>query len=162
MRALLAIAAFLTAFGAARPADALLCTPILGCTCNVTAADLDFGDFSPFVGTLEGTGQVTVDCTGVIDVAPSVVTSVTAGTHGTIAARRMRAGVGEYLDYNIYTIENGPIWGNGTTGSTVNISGGLLAIGHWQVSRDMHAVVTPLPTTKPGHYTDTVVVRIVW
>jgi spore coat protein U-like protein len=73
----------------------------------------------------------------------------------------MRAGVGEYLDYNIYTIENGRIWGNGATGSTVSISGGLLAIGHWQVSRDMHAVVTPLPTTKPGHYTDTVVVRIV-
>lgn len=163
MRALFAAIALFVWIGVATKADALLCTPILGCTCNVTATDLDFDAFNPLSGAQDAVAEVSVDCTGVIDVAPSVVTTLTAGTHGTISARRMRAGVGEYLDYNIYTTDQRTtVWGNGTTGSSVSISGGLLSLGHWQAQRDMFGRAVPLTSTKVGHYEDTVVVRIVW
>ncbi len=163
MRGLLATIAFALTFCVTAKADALLCTPIVGCTCNVTASDLDFGDFNPLAGDQAAVAAVSVDCTGVIDVAPSVVTTLNGGVHGAISARRMSAGGGEYLDYNIYTTsQHSTVWGDGTTGSSVSVSGGLVTLGHWQVSRDMYGLAEPLPATTPGHYEDTVVVRIVW
>jgi spore coat protein U-like protein len=71
---------------------------------------------------------------------------------------------GQYLDYNIYTTNQyGAVWGNGTTGGQpVNVSGGLLALGHWTVNRAFHGEVSPTTATQPGVYTDTVVVRIDW
>ena len=86
-----------------------------------------------------------------------------SGTWGTINARKMRAGAGDPLDYNIYTSsQHNVIWGNDTSGTAVVASGGLLALGHWNVTRTVYGRVAPSPATKPGEYSDTVVVRIDW
>ncbi len=161
MRALF-VAAFL--FALTTPAQALLCTPILGCACTVTASDLDFGALDPLSGAQIAVGEVSVDCTGVIDVAPSVVTTLNAGQWGAISARKLRDASGNLLNYNIYTnAQHSIVWGDGTGGSaSVSISGGLVTLGHWTVSRSMYGRVTPTAATKPGAYSDTVMVRIVW
>lgn len=105
-----------------------------------------------------------VDCTGVIDVAPAISVRLNAGQNGTIAARRMRSAGGDLLGYNLYTNDShSVVWGDGTSGSTaVNVSGGLLHLGHWQVTRTVHGLAAPLVTTRPGSYSDQVVVRIDW
>lgn len=161
MRFLFATLAFCTAWIAA-PADALVCG-ILGCSCNVTATPLDFDNISPLDGAQDSEGEVTIDCTGLAELFPSMLVRIQAGTHGSIAARKMRSPAGDLLDYNIYTTDTrNVVWGNGTTGSPVNVSGGILALGHWTVSRSVYGRVTPTVATRPGHYADTVVVRIDW
>jgi len=144
-------------------ADALLCTPILGCTCNVVASDIDFQAFTPSASHQDAIGQVEVQCTGVIDVAPSVVTQLDDGVWGTFTMRKMRAGSDE-LSYNLFTTsQRNVVWGNGTLGSvSSSVSGGLITLGTWRATRTVYARAYPTPTTKPGSYSDTVVVRIVW
>lgn len=161
-RILLACITFCAAFAAA-PANALVCG-IFGCSCNVSATTLDFEQISPLEGAQTAEAEVTVDCTGLAELFPSIAVRMQAGQYGTIAARRMRSPSGHYLNYNIYTTDQyGTVWGNGTTdGQPVNVSGGLLALGHWTVSRAVHGVVSPTTATQPGVYTDTVVVRIDW
>lgn len=162
IRFVLACIAFCVVF-AAKPADALVCG-IFGCTCNVSATTLDFGNINPLAGADTAEGEVTVDCTGLAELFPSILVRMQAGQHGAISARKMRATSGDLLDYNIYTTDQyGTVWGNGTTGGQpVSVSGGLLALGHWTVQRTVHGVVSPTTATRPGAYTDTVVIRIDW
>ncbi len=163
MRRLIALA-FVFFAGAAAPAHALLCTPILGCTCNVVASDIMFNNLNPLAGQQDASGMVSVDCTNVIDVAPSVIVRIDDGTWGTMSARKVRNAAGETIDYNLYTTNQyNVVWGDLTGGaSNITISGGLLSIGHWTASREVFGRVSPTATTKPGDYSDTVVVRIIW
>jgi spore coat protein U-like protein len=159
----LAVLAFALGLGAPS-AEALLCLPLLACSCTVSASDLDFGAFDPLSGSQDAVGEIDVDCTGVIDIAPSVLVRLDRGQWGTMAARNLRNGNGDLLDYNIYTTsQHSSVWGDGGGGSSsVVISGGLIVSQHWSVSRDMYGLATPSPATKPGAYSDTVVVRITW
>jgi len=163
MKRLLALA-FVFFAGTAAPAHALLCTAIIGCTCNVVASDIVFDNLNPLSGQQNASGMVNVECTNVIDVAPSVVVRINDGTWGTMAPRKMRSGAGDTLDYNIYTTNQyNVVWGDLTGGaSNITISGGLLSIGHWTASREMFGRVSPTIATKPGDYSDTVVVQIIW
>ena len=143
-------------------ADALLCG-IFGCSCTVTATPLDFDDFNPLDGAQDSEGQIEVDCTGLVELSPTLVVQMQSGTWGTISSRKMRSGAGDLLNYNIYTTsQHTVVWGNGTTGSTVTVSGGLLSLGHWQVTRAVYGLASPTAATKPGNYSDNVVVRIDW
>lgn len=147
---------------AAPPADALICT-LGGCSCNVTATPIHFDNLNPLDVAQSAQGEVTVDCTGIAELFPTMLVRLQSGLYGTISARKMRSPAGDLLDYNLYTTsQGGVVWGNGTIGSTVTVSGGLLAIGHWSVNRTVYAVVSPTIATKPGTYTDTVTIRIDW
>jgi spore coat protein U-like protein len=163
MKRLLALALMFFAASAA-PAHALLCTAIIGCTCDVVASDIVFDNLNPLAGQQPASGMISVDCANAIDVAPAVIVRIDDGTWGTMAARKMRNAAGEMLDYNIYTTNQyNVIWGDLTGGaSNITISGGLLSIGHWTASREMFGRVNPVTTTKPGNYSDTVVVQIIW
>jgi len=147
----------------ATPADALVCG-IFGCTCNVSATTLDFENISPLDGAQTAEGEVTVDCTGLAELFPSILVRMQGGVHGTISARKMRSASGDLLDYNIFTTDqHTAVWGNGTTGGLpVSVSGGVLAVGHWTVHRTVHGVVVPTTATRSGNYTDTVIIRIDW
>lgn len=109
--------------------------------------------------------MIEVDCTGIADVAPSVIARLDDGLHGTMSARQMRTAGGQQLLYNIHTTGavNAPVWGD-LTGGAANtlINGGLLSVGHWSTSREMFARVSPTTATRPGEYSDTVVVTIIW
>ncbi len=164
MKRMLFILAFI-AFLTPQRAEALLCTPILGCTCTVTASDIDFDDFTPFAGPQDAIGLIEVDCTGVVDVAPSVPVRLDDGLWGTFATRKMRTATGgNELSYNIYTTnQHNVVLGDGTGGSAItSISGGLITLGRWRRTTTVFARATPTVTTRPGDYSDTVVVRIVW
>jgi spore coat protein U-like protein len=152
----------LTVLAPAR-ADALVCG-FLGCSCTVTAAPLEFGDIAPLDGAQDGEGEIEIDCTGVAELTPSMVVRMQSGDHGTIAARKMQsASGGHLLDYNIYTSSlRNTVWGDGTTGSTVTVNGNLVVIGDWNITRAVHARVSPTTAARPGDYSDHVIVRIDW
>lgn len=143
-------------------ANALLCSPLLGCSCTVSSTPVAFGNISPMGGIATGTGQMTVDCTGVVDIAPLISVKLNRGLYGTYAARQMKSAAGDTLDYNLYD-SGGTVLGDGTGATNaLLVSGGLLTLGHWSVSTNYSAKATPLVTTKPGAYSDTVTIRIDW
>lgn len=165
MRLLLALFALACAWLApAPPAQALGCL-LIGCDCTVTATDLEFPDFNPLLGGAQtAVATVNVSCVGVISVGGGVVVQLDDGQWGSFATRRMRDGSGHYLDYNIYTTSaHATVWGDGQSGTqSVTLSGGLIVLGAWSRSRDMFGRLTVSPSQRPGEYTDTVVVRVIW
>ena len=161
-RLLLACFTLIFTMAAAPRADALICN-LGGCSCDVTATTLGFGNINPLSGNQTAEGEVTVDCTGLLELFPTMLVRMQSGANGTISARKMKSPAGDLLSYNIYTTDrHSSVWGNGTSGLAVTVSGGLLAIGHWTVNRRVYGVVSPTTSTRPGAYTDTVVVRIDW
>lgn len=161
-RLILACMVVVLSWIAAPRADALVCG-ILGCSCTVSATALDFTSFNPLDGNQDAEGLVTVDCTGLAELFPSMVVRMQSGLYGTISARKMRTGSGDLLDYNIYTTSTrNVVWGNGTTGSTVTVSGGILGLGHWTATNGVYGRAMPTTATRPGAYSDTVIVRIDW
>lgn len=164
IRVILVAAALLFVFSP-RPAEALLCHAILGCSCNVTASTMNFGSINPLLNT-ETTAQsdVSVSCTGIIDAVPVVYARIGAGTHGTVANRRLQSTTGQQLGYNIYSSPNHTtVLGEGVGGyPMLAISGGLVSLGAWNTTVTIHGRIAPTTTARPGHYSDTVVVRIDW
>lgn len=148
------------------PAHALLCNAILGCSCNVDATAMNFGQIQPLTGTAgTASSDVSVSCTNVIDVAPSVSVQFGAGSWGTTADRQMKNGGGDRLHYNIYKVQTPPttILGDGTNGfPTITVSGGLLQLGNWSATNTVYGSAPAVSSIKPGIYSDTVTVRIDW
>lgn len=145
-----------------QPAHALNCLPIVGCSCNVIASDIAFDDFSPLLPEEQtAIGEIEVTCGGVLGLGGGVTIEVLQGQWGSYAARKMRAPSGDTLDYNIYTSgAHAQVWGAG--GQAVVINAGVILLNTWSVSRDMFARIIPNSAMKPGDYTDTVVVRVIW
>lgn len=163
MRAALFLLSLILAMAPARRAEALLCTPILGCSCTVNATDMAFGQINVISGgpaTAENDVQVT--CSGVIDVAPLVSAKINGGLHGSIADRQMKSGA-NVLHYNLYTTNGyGTIAGDGVTYPMLVVSGGLIALGTWSVTAHLYGRIPATPSALPGNYSDTVTVRIDW
>lgn len=165
MRTRLFALTVLATLSVAAPANALLCVPILGCACTVTATDLSFGNIQPLDNqprTAEG--EVTVHCTGLIELFPSIVVKMNGGAWGSVGDREVRSAGGQELDYNIYTSSaHTTIWGDGTGGHAGRtLSGGVVALGAWDVTGTMYGLMPAAPAAQPGSYSDTVTVRIDW
>lgn len=145
----------------APPAHALGCI-LFGCDCTVTASDIAFDDIAPLLGGEEtAIGQIDVACTGLLSVGAGVTVEIGSGQWGSVAARRMRSGAGDLIDYNIYkTSAHSAVWGQGA--QALQINGGLLVLGAWSAHRDMFARIQPSAAMKPGDYSDNVVVRVIW
>jgi len=164
IRIMIAAIAFLLSF-APRPAEALLCHAIFGCSCNVTATPMNFGSINPLLNTATtAQADVSVSCTGVIDALPVVYARIGAGAHGAIANRQMRSTAGDQIGYNIYSTSNyTTVLGEGSGGyPMLAISGGLLTVGNWNTTVTMHGRIPATTTARPGDYSDTVIVRIDW
>ena len=163
MRRLFAVAGLAFWFAAA-PAHALLCQPILGCSCSVSTGGLAFGSINPLSpGPTDATATIHVACDGVIDVAPSVTAKIGAGQSGSFADRQMKNGA-QVLHYNLYSSNlYSTILGDGTGGyPTIAVSGGLVTLGAWSEDATLYGRTPAAPATPPGNYNDTVTVRIDW
>ena len=149
----------------AAPAHALLCTPFLGCTCTVTPSDVDFGPIQPLLGqAATATGDIDVQCTGVIDIAPAVSAKIGPSLHGPIANRGMQSQSGVLMPYNLYSSTlYTTILGEGAGGfPRLTISGGLLALGGWTATAHIYGRAPAAPLATPGDYQDTITVTIEW
>jgi len=162
MRALLVMAVLGFAWLAPAPAQALNCIPLIGCTCNVAASGIGFADFNPLAaGDEAAIGAIEINCSGVLNLGGTVTVEILQGQWGTYAARKMRAPSGDMIDYNIYTTSaHTQVWGAGAQAQVIN--GDIFLLGAWSANRDMFARLVANPAMKPGDYTDTVTVRIIW
>jgi spore coat protein U-like protein len=145
----------------ASPADAAY-------SCSVAVVGVNFGPYNPVVATPDDSaGRIDVTCTNVPGTGVDTVSygvTLSPGTSGTFAPRRLGAGSAQ-LDYNLYADSGrSQVWGNGSGGS-VPVSGGMkVGPGNGNDSRtNRHDVFGRIPARQDvpaGTYGDTIVVTV--
>lgn len=101
----------------------------LGANCSVTSLPaLSFGSYNPFsVTPLDITTVATITCTSNRGSGEGVAitTSLTRGGAPSFSPRKMRNGVGNTLDYNLYTTTaRTVIFGDGSPGTSTHSASG--------------------------------------
>lgn len=163
MRALLRAALLLASLLLAQQAHAL-CT--LVCSCTVTTTPLAFTAHNPLsVSSNDITGNVRVDCGGVVGLAIPYSIALSAGTSGSMAGRQMAFGA-KRLGYNVFTTTGRTtVWGDGS-GSTATV-GGSFALDVLGLAPSQNVpIYGRIPggqnSVVPGTYTDTLVVTLTY
>lgn len=129
--------------------------------CSVVASGVAFGSYDPLANAnSDGTGSVSVTCTGSTEVSYSVAAS--AG-NGSFLARNQVSG-SQVLKYNIF-IDNARtmVWGDGSQGGNL-ISGNMTATsnGTTQTSTVYGRIFSGQQTARVGSYNDTLTVTITY
>lgn len=137
-------------------------------TCTVSTQPVAFGVYDPIAtAPLQGTGMVTVECTGN---PHDVQLALTPGNSGTYAARYMRSGTAT-LGYNLYLdLAHTRVFGDGNGGSfaaqcrTGTNSGNCLGFNPSGATRtavvSFHALLPAGQDVAPGDYADLVQVVV--
>lgn len=137
----------------------------LGCTCSVTATNMDFGAYDPFgVADLETQGTLSVTCeafllAGLVEYE----IQVNAGTNAALPNRSLSNGL-HLLDYNLYTDATlTSIWGDNTAGTVSIVDSYLLALLAPQTRQ--YTIFGRIPggqNVSAGTYTDTITVTVIY
>lgn len=126
--------------------------------CSITATPVSFGTYLPFAGTAtDSTGNVTIRCRLV---GPYTI-ALNDGLYGLghPANRRMGAS-GAYLSYQLYTnATRSTVWGDGAGGSVTAFG---LCNGYCNNSYNIYGRIPARQMVKPGTYTDTITVTVVF
>lgn len=125
-------------------------------TCStVTATALGFGDYDPLSGTdKDSTSTIDVTCTN----GTPFIVKLNGGTNGTITQRKLKEDAGsDELNYNLYTdASRSTLWGDGSTGQTLNDTGTGSA-----VQETVYGRISGGQTSKTaGSYSDTINVTV--
>lgn len=123
--------------------------------CDITANDLDFGNYSAISGSnVDASSTLDVTCTNGTSYAIALNVGTTSG--GAFTARLMTDG-SNTLNYNLYTsTARTSVWGDGT-GATLTISG--TGSGSLQ-SLTVYGRVPASQNVPVGSYADTVTATI--
>ena len=156
-----------------RPACAALATIALcvcfdaqALDCAVSATGVAFGLYdAASTAPTDSVGNVSLRCTHVGGGAVKTNYSITlsAGSSGAYAQRRMRAGT-SLLNYNLFTDATRlQVWGNGTGGSTLVAGSLLVNPGNFAVNEVSHPIygrIPPQQAADTGSYSDTILVTL--
>jgi spore coat protein U-like protein len=135
-------------------------------SCLVSATSIVFGVYNPLntVAT-QSTGSWTVTCTanGSGSATVSGTVRLSTGSSGSFFPRKMTSGVNT-LAYNIYTSSaDAQIMGDGSGGTSELTGSGTVSSGQqYIVSATMYGSLPPLQDVPPGHYTDALIVTVVY
>jgi spore coat protein U-like protein len=129
----------------------------INASCVVAASNVSFGAITPAsTGTATASGAITSTCSNSVP----YTLAINAGS-GTIAARKMAGSASDNLDklaYNLYTSSAlTTVWGDGTTGSTVSMTGSGVAQSntiYGSLALDQYLV--------PDTYTDNLTVTLAY
>jgi spore coat protein U-like protein len=133
-------------------------TPAGACTITVTSVAF---------GTYDSISPANDDSTGTLIAAchPSVHAPevwISAGSAGSIMSRSMRNGA-VTLNYNLYAdAARTMVWGDGTTGTSVALSGGSVSAGERRFTRPIYGRIPGLQPVVAGAYIDTLIVTVVF
>lgn len=138
--------------------------PSSAITCGVTATTPHaFGNYYPLGGSAAATtSNITVTCSGLVGILVSVTVSLSTGSSGSYAPRKMYKGA-DTLDYNLYTnVGHSTVWGNGAGGtSTVGYTLLLpLVLPNQRTDTVYGLIPASQTTTVPGSYSDTITVTV--
>ncbi|MDF8332745.1 spore coat protein U domain-containing protein [Novosphingobium cyanobacteriorum] len=133
------------------------------CSCSASATNLNFGTYDPARSTpTQATSSVSVNCFSfIVLMVGTIDIGLTAGTSGTATTRTLANGTSR-LNYNVYeesALIN--IWGglgNGGLLETLSIAGLLT----YTKQLTAYGSIPPRQWVKPGTYSDSVVVTVMF
>ena len=129
--------------------------------CTVSSVNLAFGGYNPFrVSHTDSNGNVAVMCYGALGDTVAYTLTLSPGSSGTPALRRMRYGK-SMLSYNLFTTPTRTtIWGDGNAGSvivsdTMGLTGSNITRNYTVYGRTFAR-----QNVLVGNYTDSIVVTL--
>jgi spore coat protein U-like protein len=128
--------------------------------CNLTVQDLSFGEYDVFeTGPTRAVTRILVDCRGgTAQIRPRV--ELSAGSSQNFASRTQRSG-SNALTYNIYADPAlTQVVGDGSSGTTVLFPERGLGPGEKKV--DLYGAIDARQFARPGSYSDTVYVTLIF
>ena len=133
----------------------------LGVTCITSSTGLAFGIYNPVQSTpTDSTGQVSVQCSGLLGLLVSYSISLSAGGSGSASARRM-SGSGGSLGYNVYTdAAHSALWGDGSGGTSTVADGYLLSIGTVTRNYTAYGRIPARQVVRAGAYADGITITV--
>ena len=167
------VARLLRMHRAACVAAAMLCMPFAAnalcvgsCSCNTTITNVVFAPYNPLSGSNDdSTGQISVNCTGLVALAIGYTVTVGTGSSNSFSARQMVAGTNK-LVYNLYTsVAYAQVLGDGTSGTgtlsgTITLS--VLGVGTAQAFPIYGRIPSGQTSVVPGTFADTLVVTLTY
>jgi spore coat protein U-like protein len=135
-------------------------------SCTVSATGINFGIYNPLSTTGDSAaGSWTVTCTaaGTGSATVSGTLSMSTGSSGQYATRKMMSGTNT-LNYNIYVTPSYTlIFGDGTAGTYAPSESGTVTAGQvYQVAGNMYGFVPASQDVVPGSYADTIVITVTY
>jgi len=138
----------------------------VACTCVVSTTSVAFGVQNVLAASnIDGTGNVSVQCTGTAGSQISYTVAMSAGSSNLVSARSMSSGTSK-LFYNLYTTSSyATVLGDGTGGSNSVLSSSITLDGLGSKSQDSTIygrIVAGQRGAVPGLYTDNLVVTVTY
>ena len=130
--------------------------------CSVTTTPVNFGFYDPLSSSdCNSTGGITVTCNAPAqNPAVPVTLSLSAGSSGSFAMRRMASVSGGNLNYNLYSdAAKTTIMGDGSGGSVI-LSNVISKLAAWNVT--IYGRIQAGQNVVPGVYSDSITATIVW
>ena len=124
--------------------------------CTISTIGVAFGNYDVFSATsLTTTGAIMLDCK---KKDKRVSIQLSTGSSGTYVSRTLRGAGADVLNYNLYIDgPNGPIWGNGTGGTSFFSDS---RIGDTAVVLTVYGRISPWQDVRAGAYSDSVVAEV--
>lgn len=151
------LGAMLASLAIATPAQA--CTL---CSCTAATSGVAFGTYDATAAAPDdASGTITLNCTGLISLAGTIVIALSPGASGDPANRTMLQGASQ-LTYNLYTnAGRTTVWGNGT-GGTSTVSSTLNGLLFFSQTVNVYGRVPAHQWVKAGSYADSVIVTVTY
>jgi spore coat protein U-like protein len=149
-------------------AGALLPLPVLAATCTVdtSGAAIAFGTYDPLaVSPMPALGAIRVICEPPNANNLQVIFSLGPGDHSAnFSPRRMQAGPGNYLGYNLYTTgAYATVFGDGTSGTqTVTRFTSAIGGGQFRATAQVFGRLPAGQNAAAGLYSDTILVTVTY
>lgn len=126
--------------------------PAAAVVCTVTPQGVSFGNYDPLsASALDGAGNINVTCDTLVPFSVSLST----GSSGTFAERRMTAGT-PYLAYNLYSdVLRTIVWGDGVGAANVSATG-------TNVNLPVYGRMPALQNVPANSYSDTITVTVTY
>ncbi len=123
--------------------------------CKINAAPLSFGTVGALTSAVRANSALSVQC--VNNNAYQIVLNG-GTTAANVGARAMKSAAGGLVNYRLSSTLDGPLWGDGTLGTSVVSGVGTGAT----VSVPMYGMAPAQATPAPGDYRDTVTATVVF
>lgn len=130
------------------------------CSCTASVSPVSFGAYDPTaMSPRDGSGLVSVDCTGIVSLFGTVEVTASPGSSGNALQRTMKRGSAT-LNYNLYAnVARTSVFGNGLNG-TMTLSSSMTGLLLFSTSMPFYARVPAGQWVGSGTYSDTVVVTV--
>lgn len=132
------------------------------CSCSASTTGVSFGGYDPSSpAPADGSGSVTLSCTGLVSLAGTIEVAISPGSSGDALARQMVQG-GARLNYNLYTsASRTTIWGTGSAGTGI-VTATLTGLLSFSQSVPVYGRIAAGQWPQAGGYSDSVIVTITY